>query len=159
MARSHRTIRVVPLLLAACVATAPRPEPDPIRPEDLAALPAAVTRENAGDVARKCLQRHAAEATSSWRRVGYRFGAEGVERIVFETFHDGRRDRWAVEALRYAELPPPRTETRLDPTRLRRVSDVIAGPWTWSFDDADTALALARALELLRGGSSPRARD
>jgi hypothetical protein len=158
MARSHRTFRVVPLLLAACAAPAPRPEPDPIRPEDLAALPAAITRENAADVARKCLQRHAAASASAWRRVGYRFTTEGVERIVFETFHDGRRDRWDVDVLRYAELPPPRTETRLDPTRLRRVTDVIAGPWTFGFDDADTALALARALETLRvnAGASPQ---
>ena len=159
MARSHGPFRVIPLLLAACAAPAAPPEPDPIRPEDLASLPATVTRENAADVARKCLQRHAAEATSSWRRVGYRFRPDGVERIVFETFHDGRRDRWSVAALRYAELPPPRTETRLDPTRLRRVTDVVAGPWTFSFDDADTALALARALELLRTAASPRARD
>lgn len=150
MARRHPALRVALLALAGCAAPPPRPSPEPIRAEDLAALPAPITRENAADVVRKCLQRHAAEATTSQRRVGYRFHAEGIERIVFETFSDGRRDRWTSRRAAWAELKPLGTETRIDPTRLRRVTDVSAGAWTWSFDDPGTALALARALGLLQ---------
>lgn len=153
MAGSHRPLRVALLVLAGCAAPAPRPEPEPIRPEDLAALPATVTRENAADVARKCLQRHAASSATVHRRYGYRFSAGGVEQLVFESFADGRRDRWSSRRIAWAELGPVSTATRIDPTRLRRVTDVTAGAWTVTFDDVDTALALAQALELLRTAS------
>lgn len=149
MARSHRTIRVALLCLAGCAAPAPRPETEPILPEDLAALPA-VTKENARDVVRKCLQRHAAAASDVHRRYGYRFRPDGFERVLSESFSDGRRDRWSVLRIVYAELGPLTTSTRVDPTRLRRVTEVVAASWSVAFDDPDTALALARALELLQ---------
>lgn len=149
MARSHRALRVALLILAGCAAPPPKPETEPIRPEDLAALPA-VTKENARDVVRKCLQRHAASASDVHRRYGYRFFPDGFERVLAETFTDGRRDRWSSVRIAYAALGGVTTSTRVDPTRLRRVTDVVAGAWTITFDDVDTALALARALELLR---------
>lgn len=150
MARSHRTIRVALLLFAGCASPATRPETEPILPADLAALPAAVTKENAAEVVRKCLQRHAAAASDVHRRYGYRFHPDGFERALRETFSDGRRDRWSSLRLVYSELGPVTTTTRVDPTRLRRITEVSADGWTVAFDDADTALALARALELLR---------
>jgi hypothetical protein len=150
MARSHRTIRVALLLITAgCAAPAARPETEPILPEDLAALPA-VTKENARDVVRRCLQRHAAAASDVHRRYGYRFRPDGFERVLFETFSDGRRDRWSSLRLLYADLGPVTAATRVDPTRLRRITEVNAAGWTIAFDDPDTALALARALEFLR---------
>ncbi|HEX7896379.1 MAG TPA: hypothetical protein VF950_01270 [Planctomycetota bacterium] len=149
MARSHRTIRVALLIFAGCAAPAPRPETEPILPEDLAALPA-VTKDNARDVVRKCLQRHAAQASDVHRRYGYRFHADGFERVLTETFSDGRRDRGSTLRISYAGLGAVATSTRVDPTRLRRVTEVVANGWTVAFDDPDTALALARALELLQ---------
>ena len=151
MARSHRPVRVALLLLAGCAAPALRPETEPILPADLAALPAAVTRENAADVVRKCLQRHAAAASDVHRRYGYRFHPDGFERVLTETFSDGRRDRWSSVRIAYAGLGPLTTSTRIDPTRLRRITEVNAAGWTIAFDDPDTALALARALALLAG--------
>ena len=150
MARSHRAIRVALLLFAGCAAPPPKPETEPIRPEDLAALPAEVTKANAADVVRKCLQRHAAAASDVHRRYGYRFQPDGFERVLTETFSDGRRDRWSSLRIAYAGLGAVTTSTRVDPTRLRRVTEVVAKDWTIAFDDPDTALALARALELLR---------
>ena len=75
---------------------------------------------------------------------------DGVERVLTETFSDGRRDRWSSLRIVYAGLGAVTTSTRVDPTRLRRVTEVVAPGWTIAFDDPDTALALARALELLR---------
>ena len=150
MARSHRALRVALLVLAGCSAPRSSIETEPIRPEDLAALPAEVTRENARDVVRKCLQRHAAAASDVHRRYGYRFDAAGFDRVLRETFSDGRRDRESLLRVDYAGLGPVRTSTRVDPTRLRRVTELSAAGWTLSFDDPDTALALAKALERLQ---------
>lgn len=149
MARRHRPLRVTLLLLAGCAAPPSRPATEPVLPQDLAALPAPVTRENAADVVRKCLQRHAAGASDVHRRWGYVFRADGVEQVLVESFSDGRRDRVSSARITYAGLGPVATSTRIDPTRLRRIVEVTAGGWTVPFDDADTALALARALELL----------
>jgi len=149
MARSHRAIRVALLALAGCAAPAPRPETEPLLPQDLAALPAPVTRENAAEVVRKCLQRHAAAASDVHRRWGYRFHPDGFEQVLVETFSDGRRDRWSSLRISYAGLGAASASTRVDPTRLRRITEVTAGGWTIAFDDPDTALAFARALELL----------
>lgn len=151
MARRDRPLRVALLLLAtSCAAPAPPPETEPIRPEDLAALPAEVTAANARDVVRRCLQRHAADASTPHRRYGYRFRPEGFEQVLVETFTDGRRDRWSRREVAYAWVRATAAATRLDPTRLRRVTDVSVDGWTLSFDDPDVALALVRALNLLR---------
>ncbi len=149
MARSHTAIRVALLALAGCAAPAPPPATEPLLPQDLAALPATVTRENAAELVRKCLQRHAAAASDVHRRWGYRFLADGFEQVLVETFSDGRRDRWSSVRIVYAELGRTAVSTRVDPTRLRRITEVTAGGWTIAFDDPDTALALAQALELL----------
>lgn len=151
MARRDRPLRVaVLLLLAGCSAPAPRPETEPIRPEDLAALPAPITRENARDVVRKCLQRHASDASTTHRRYGYVYRADGFDQVLFEAFTDGRRDRVSRTAIAYAGVREAAASTRVDPTRLRRVTDVRVDGWTATFDDPDVALALVRALELLR---------
>lgn len=179
MARQHRTIRVISLAaLAGCAGPGWRDVSEPATPEDLASLPAKVTADNARDVVRKALQRHAGAESNALRSVGYAFRRHGFVQLRTERPGDGRRDRHVRTYVDYGSLAAPTSEVVLDTALMRRrVRVVVKGDlrrWETSvvptepapplgaepsrapvealaldFDDADAAVRLVEALRLL----------
>jgi hypothetical protein len=86
MERIRVAFRVISLTaLAACASPrADRDAGEPVTVEDLEALPAAVTPENARQVVRQCLQRHRRAASGVHRRYGYRFSDAGFVQFRYE---------------------------------------------------------------------------
>jgi hypothetical protein len=77
-------------LIVGCASPAPhRDGGEPVTIEDLAALPAAVTPENARPVVRQCLLRHRRNASDIHRRFAYDFRDEGFVQL----YHAPATDR------------------------------------------------------------------
>lgn len=126
MARIDRPVRIVGLLaLASCMAPAWRDLSDPVSVDDRAALPAAVTPENARGVVRRCLQRHRDSATNAHHRYGYAFREGGFVQLYSLAGVDRGRELHVRTFVDFAAVDSATSETFVDNTRLRRSFRVI----------------------------------